>query len=161
MRQKEYIEHAGCMCCLRFGSPEAEPEMGFVCNWLLEILLGGESCEGGSQGSRMGKGRELGKDVLVSGWAYSQLPPLSYFGEKSFCRNYPAQRRGYWALIHTPLHTFCWPWAIPDIINQASPSEGASFGQGQALGEGGRHELLATSMHRSWGQITEPGWGHK
>ena len=32
MRQKDYIEHAGCMCCLGFGSPEAEPEMGFVCN---------------------------------------------------------------------------------------------------------------------------------
>ena len=49
----------------------------------------------------------------------------SYFGEKFFVEIILLRGVGNWALIHTPLHTFYWPWTISDIINQASPSEGA------------------------------------
>lgn len=51
---------------------------------------------------------------------------------------------------YTLLDTY-WPWAVPDIVSQASAREGASFGQGQALGEEGRHELSAASIRHSWG----------
>lgn len=30
-----------------------------------------------------------------------------------------------------------WPWGVPDVTSQAFPGKGASFSQGQALGEEG------------------------